>query len=84
MIPGKRPSHPTFKRSFLFAVQGFRTAVRQERNIKVMLVGGAAALLLGVMLNIDTLSWAIILLCCGVVISAELLNTAIEAVVVLV
>lgn len=84
MIPGKRPSHPTFKRSFLFAVQGFRTAVRQERNIKVMLVGGAAALLLGVMLNIDPLSWAIVLLCCGVVISAELLNTAIETVVDLV
>ena len=84
MIPGKRPSHPTFKRSFLFAVQGFRTAVRQERNIKVMLVGGAAALLLGVMLNIDPLSWAIILLCCGGVISAELLNTAIETVVDLV
>ena len=84
MIPGQRPSPPTFKRSFLFAVQGFRTAVRQERNIKVMLVGGAAALLLGVMLNIDPLSWAIILLCCGVVISAALLNTAIETVVDLV
>ncbi|MCI1997657.1 diacylglycerol kinase family protein [Olsenella porci] len=84
MIPGKHPSHPTFKRSFLFAIQGFRTAVRQERNIKVMLVGGCLAITLGLAIGLDAVSWAIILLCCGVVISAELLNTSIEAVVDLV
>ncbi|MCC6097946.1 MAG: diacylglycerol kinase family protein [Olsenella sp.] len=84
MIPGKHPSHPTFRRSFLFAIQGFRTAVRQERNIKVMLAGGCLAITLGLAIGLDAESWAIILLCCGVVISAELLNTSIEAVVDLV
>lgn len=84
MIPGKGPNHPTFRRSFLFAVQGFRTAVAQERNIKVMLVGGAFAIAMGLILRIDLISWAIILTCCGVVMAAELLNTAIETVVDLV
>ncbi len=84
MIPGKKPSHPSFRRSFLFAFQGFRTAVTQERNIKVMLGGASFAVICGIILHIDLLSWAIVLLCCGVVIAAELLNTALEAVVDLV
>lgn len=84
MIPGKRPHHPSFQRSFLFAIQGFRTAVKQERNIKVMLSGGALAVVLGLVLRIDLISWAVLFLSCGVVISAELLNTSIEAIVDLV
>lgn len=84
MIPGRLPSHPSFRRSFLFALQGFRTALRQERNIKVMLAGGAFAVAMGVILRIDAVSWAIVLVCCGMVIAAELLNTAIETVVDLV
>ena len=84
MIPGRHPSHPTFRRSFLFALQGCRTAVRQERNIKVMLGGGAAAIVAGVIVGLDLMSWAIIALCCGVVISSALVNTAIETVVDLV
>ena len=43
MIPGSDSDHPSFLKSFLFAVQGFRFAVRSERNIKVMLCGGALA-----------------------------------------
>ena len=84
MIPGRSPSHPSFRRSFLFALQGFRTALRQERNIKVMLAGGAFAVAMGLILRIDAVSWAVVLVCCGMVIAAELLNTAIETVVDLV
>lgn len=84
MIPGSDSDHPSFLKSFLFAVQGFRFAVRSERNIKVMLCGGAFAVVMGLVLQIDLVSWAIIFLCCGAVISAELVNTAIETVVDLV
>ena len=84
MIPGSDSDHPSFPRSFLFAVQGFRFAVRSERNIKVMLGGAAFAVIMGLVLQIDLVSWAIIFLSCGVVISAELVNTAIETVVDLV
>ena len=84
MIPGSKSDHPGFRKSFLFAIQGFRTAVATERNIKVMLAVGACAIVAGLALQLDLLSWAIVLLCCGVVIMAELLNTAVETVVDLV
>ena len=84
MIPGKRFRHPSFKRSFLFALQGFRTALSQERNLKVMCGVGAVAIVAGIALRLDPLSWAIVLLCCGVVIAGELLNTAVETIIGLV
>lgn len=84
MIPGKKENHPTFVRSFLFAVQGFVIAVKTERNIKVMLGGALFAIVMGIVLGFDLISWAVVLLCCGVVITAELLNTAIETIVDLV
>ncbi len=84
MIPGHGSKHPTFKRSFLFAVQGFRTAIQTERNIKVMLCGAVFAVTMGLALRINPIEWAIVLLCCGVVVAAELINTAIETVVDLV
>ncbi len=84
MIPGSKNDHPSFLKSFLFAVQGFRFAVSTERNIKVMLVGGAFAVVMGLILQIDLISWAIVLLCCGCVLAAELMNTAVETIVDLV
>ena len=84
MIPGSKSDHPGFRKSFLFAIQGFRTAVVTERNIKVMLAVGALAVVAGLVLQIDLLSWAIILLCCAAVIMAELFNTAVETIVDLV
>ena len=68
MIPGSRGKHTSYRRSFLFAVQGFRSAVQQEANLKRML-GIAAVVIVG---------------CIGAVISAELMNTAVETVVDLV
>lgn len=84
MIPGSKENHPSFRKSFGFAFQGFRFAVLSERNIKVMLAGFALAVALGLVAGLDAVRWAIVLLCCGVVLCAELLNTAIETVVDLV
>lgn len=84
MIPGSKSDHPSFRKSFLFALQGFRTAVSTERNIKVMICVGVLAVVAGLLVGLDPLSWAIVLLCCGVVIMAELFNTAVETIVDLV
>lgn len=81
MIPGSNKDHPSFIRSFGYAMEGFVTAVRTERNIKVMLVMGVAAVIAGIVLRIDLLSWCLVALCFGLVIFAELVNTAIEAIV---
>lgn len=84
MIPGSDRDHPTFAHSFGFAMQGFRTAFRTERNIKVMLAGAVFVVIAGIVVGLDALSWAIIMVCCGVVLSAELVNTAVETIVDLV
>lgn len=84
MIPGSNSDHPSFKKSFGFALQGFRYTLATERNIRVMLGGAAFAVVMGLMLQLDLVSWAIVLLCIGCVLAAELMNTAIETVVDLV
>lgn len=81
MIPGSEKDHPTFVRSFGYALEGFVTAVRTERNIKVMLALGTAAVVAGLVLQLDLLSWITIFICCGLVVFAELCNTAMEAIV---
>jgi diacylglycerol kinase (ATP) len=74
----------SFQRSFLFSLQGLRIAWATERNIRIMLVGAVCAIAAGVVLRIDAISWACVLVCCGIVLVTELLNTAIETVVDLV
>lgn len=81
MIPGSNKDHPSFLRSFGYAIEGFCTAVKTERNIKVMITMGILAIIAGVVLQIDLLSWCLVALCVGLVLFAELVNTAIEAVV---
>lgn len=81
MIPGSERDHPTFIRSFRYALEGFITAVTTERNINVQLCVGAAAVVAGIVIGIDAISWALIVLCIGIVLFAELVNTALEAVV---
>lgn len=84
MIPGSNSDHPSFKKSFGFALQGFRYTLATERNIRVMLGGAAFAVVMGLVLQLDLVSWAIVFLCIGCVLAAELMNTAIETVVDLV
>ena len=84
MIPGKGPRHPTIRKSFHYARQGFRSAFKDERNIKIILSIGVLAIIAGFVIGLDLIEWAIILTCCGCVITSELLNTAVETVVDLV
>ena len=84
MIPGSRSDHPSFRKSFLFAFQGLRAALRSERTIKVMAGMGAAVVVAGLVVGLDATSWCVLLLCCGCVLGAELMNTAVETVVDLV
>ena len=84
MIPGSNQDHPTFWRSFGFAIQGFRFTLKSERNIKVMLGGFVFALVVGAAVGLEPVEWGLVILCCAAVVSAELVNTAIETVVDLV
>lgn len=82
MMPGG--GHPGFLASFGYAFEGLKAACKLERNIKVMFFLAAVAVLAGLLLQISALEWALIVLCIGAVLCAELINSAIEAVVDLV
>ena len=73
-----------FFKSFGCALKGIAVTIRGERNIKVQLAVAVVALALGAVLLRDPLEWVVVILCCGCVIGAELINTAIEHVVDLV
>ena len=75
MIPGSNKDHPSFLRSFGYAIEGFMTAVKTERNIKVMLVAGILTVIAGLVAKLQLISWALIAICIGLVIFAELCNT---------
>ena len=81
MIPGRNADHPRFFESFKYAIQGFLTAITTERNINVQLFLGFLTLILGAFLKLDFISWCIVLICFGLVIFAELCNTAMETIV---
>ena len=81
MIPGSNKDHPSFLKSFSYAMEGFVTAVKTERNIKVMLVAGVCTVIAGCIVGLDIAEWATIIICCGLVIHGELCNTAMEAIV---
>ena len=81
MIPGSNSDHPTFFQSFRYALEGLVTAVKTERNINVMLLIGAITVVAGGLVGLDPVSWCLIVICCGLVIFAELCNTAMETIV---
>lgn len=79
MMPNGK--HPSFVKSFGYAVEGIAEAFKGERNFKVMLALGTLAVVAGFVLRIDALSWVAVLLMTGLVLFAELINTALESVV---
>lgn len=67
--------------SFKYAFQGVVAALKQEPNLKFHFLAGVAAILISFFLKISKPEWIIIIILIGLVISLELTNTAIEAVV---
>jgi diacylglycerol kinase len=72
---------PGFWRSFAFAGQGVWHVVRTQRNMRVHLAAGLAAIIAGVILRIGAADWAAVLGVIGLVLTAETLNTVVEALV---
>ena len=71
-------------RSFGYAWKGIRCCIGKEQNLSFHLIATAVVVIAGFVLGITRMEWMIIILCIGVVIAAELFNTAIEKLVDLV
>lgn len=68
-------------RSFSFAGQGVWHVVRTQRNMRVHLLAASAAVAAGLVLRISAVDWACVLAAIGLVLTAEALNTVVEALV---
>ena len=71
-------------KSFGYAFEGIRTGIRKERNMKIHCLAVIAVTAAGTFLHIKPVEWCICLLLFGLILSLELVNTALEAVVDLV
>ena len=69
---------------FRYAFAGLFAAWRTERNLRIHAVIGAAVVVAGAVLRLPPAAWAIVFLTIALVVTAELLNAAVEAVVDLV
>ena len=74
MFRENKKSLKRFTKSFGYAEEGIRYAFYHEKNIIVMFI-------MGLIFNISYIERLVIILLIGVILSLELLNTAIEAVV---
>ncbi|MDR0989065.1 MAG: diacylglycerol kinase family protein [Prevotellaceae bacterium] len=67
-------------RSFKHAWNGLRGCIGKEQNLSFHLIVAALTLLAGWLLGISGTEWMVVMLCIGLVIAAELFNTALERV----
>ena len=67
--------------AFRNAGRGFAEAVRTERNVRIDIAAAVFVIVLGFALRIDAPSWLAIIICIGMMLALETVNTAIEAVV---
>lgn len=73
-----------FINSFSYPIKGLKYAYKNEQNLAVDVGIAMFVVIFGFLFRINKYEWAILVLTIGLVISCELLNTAIEAVVDLV
>jgi diacylglycerol kinase len=68
-------------RSFGYAFAGIGHGLRTQTNLRIHVAISLGVILAGLLLQISALEWAILVVTMMIVLSAELFNTAIEAVV---
>ncbi len=71
-------------KSFSYAFLGFKKSFREEANMKVHIIMAILVIICGFLFKVSILEWICLLFAIGLVIGAELLNTAIENLVDLV
>ncbi len=64
-----------------FALQGWKSAWQTEKNFKIQLTCGFLVVLTCSFLPTSKIEWIVLLLCIGLVLAVELLNSAIEKIV---
>jgi diacylglycerol kinase (ATP) len=64
--------------SFKFALKGLVLLLKNEHNARIHLVSAIVAIITGIILNVNTFEWSLLVIIIGIVFLTELLNTSIE------
>jgi len=64
--------------SFVYALKGMWLLAREEAHVQIQLCITFLVIILGFLLRVSLLEWALVLFCCALVLVTEALNTAIE------
>lgn len=67
-----------FFKSVTFAAEGIKQFFSADRNGKIQIVIGMTAITLGFTVSLTPFQWLLVLFCIGLVISLEMINSAIE------
>jgi diacylglycerol kinase len=67
-----------FFMSVTFAAEGVKQFFSRERNGKIQIVIGLTAIILGFTVSLSSFQWLLVLFCIGLVMSLEMINSAIE------
>lgn len=67
--------------SFKYAVNGIFSVIKTEKNMQIHLSITALVILLGLLLHISSSEWLVVIICIGLVLSMETVNTALEELV---
>ncbi|MFM7854831.1 MAG: diacylglycerol kinase family protein [Flammeovirgaceae bacterium] len=70
-----------FIKSVGFAINGLRVAWREQPNFKIHLLAMVLVNLAAWLVKLNVTEWAVVIICVGVVLAAELFNSAIEKIV---
>ena len=65
-------------KSFGYALNGIKHAIKEEPNMKIHITMAILVIIAGFVFKVSTLEWIVLLFAIGLVIAAELYNTAIE------
>ena len=76
--------YKTQLRSFGYAWKGIRSCIGKEQNLSFHLLATPTVVAAGFLAGITRTEWMLVILCIGLVIAAELFNSAIEQLVNLV
>ena len=65
-------------KSFSYAGQGLMHCIKKEKNFQVHCTAAVAAVAGGIIFNISSAEWTVIVICIALVLAFEMANTAIE------
>ena len=77
--PSSRASSRTWSRKFADSFRGLSRAVRSQSSFGVHLLAAGAVIVAGAVLRVSAGEWCLLALSIGLVLMAEIFNTAIES-----